>query len=233
MLASGILVQIAAQPTTWTITLGIDTTTDDLHLLVNDMPFCIPNLSDLSPGGNSLDGLKVYEGTCNSGLLVGLITGTLTLDFSGPGPFSMMLVYTVGFPGLMSYHSEWKFTGLVDTSNLASCLQNVVSDGSVRGTGLGGIGLDVDLHLLTVSGACSLENSILWLPTFVYSVSPAPTLCVIQLGVEEPNGTVSWLPGYGYPGLLPSQCQNKTEVLGQDVLDRTIVIHQFNQTIPV
>ena len=60
-------------------------------------------------------------------------------------------------------------------------------------------------------------------------------LCVIQLGVEEPNGTISWLPGYAYPGTPISQCQNKTDVLGQDVLDRTIMTHQFiqNRTLAV
>jgi hypothetical protein len=233
MLASGIMVQIAAQPTTWTIRLGIDVTTNDLHLSVNGMGFCIPNLPFVDePGVIPLDGLMVYEGTCKSGLLVGSVTGTLTADFSGvSGPFSLALVYTVGFPGLMSYHSEWKFTGLFST-NLASCLQNVVSDASVRGTGLGGIGLDVDLHLLRLEGACSTEDSIVWLPTFVYSVSPAPTVCVMQLGVQEPDGAVSWLPGYAYPGTPISQCQNTTEYY-TDVLGRTIVIHQFNQTTPV
>jgi len=54
-------------------------------------------------------------------------------------------------------------------------------------------------------------------------------LCVVQLGVGEPNGAVSWWPGYGYPDLPISQCQDKTEYY-TDVLGRTIVIHQFNQT---
>jgi len=203
------------------------------------MSFCIPNfpLSALVPLGSgviSLDGLRVYEGACSArGPLVGAVSGTFTLETSGPGPFSMMLIYTVGFPGLMSYRSEWSFTGLASFTGTCS-LQNVVSDGSVRSTGLAGIGLDVDLHLVGLepgSGACSSEKSIVWLPTFVYSVSPAQTVCAIQLGVKEPNGTLSWLPGYGYPDLLPSECQNKTEVLGQDVLGRTIVLHQFNQTM--
>jgi hypothetical protein len=55
------------------------------------------------------------------------------------------------------------------------------------------------------------------------------SICVIRLGIEEPNGTVLWIPGYGYPGLLASQCQNRTEHY-TDVLGRTIVIHQFLQT---
>ena len=53
------------------------------------------------------------------------------------------------------------------------------------------------------------------------------SICVIRLGVEQPDGTVLWLPGYGYPDIPISQCQNVTEVLGQDVLGRTIVLHQY------
>jgi hypothetical protein len=55
-------------------------------------------------------------------------------------------------------------------------------------------------------------------------------MCTIQIGVAQPNGTVLWLPGYAYPDLPPSQCPDKTGYY-TDVLDRTIVIHQFNQTI--
>jgi len=54
-------------------------------------------------------------------------------------------------------------------------------------------------------------------------------LCVIQVGVEQPVSAVLWLPGYAYPDTPISQCQNMTQVLGQDVLDRTIVIQQFVQ----
>jgi hypothetical protein len=55
------------------------------------------------------------------------------------------------------------------------------------------------------------------------------SICVIRLGVEQTGGTVLWLPGYGYPDIPISLCQNVTEVLGQDVLGRTIVLHQFIQ----
>ena len=57
-------------------------------------------------------------------------------------------------------------------------------------------------------------------------------ICVIQLGVEEQNGAVSWLPGYAYPDLLPSHCPDKSEyyVDGSGVYGGMIVIHQFNQT---
>jgi hypothetical protein len=54
-------------------------------------------------------------------------------------------------------------------------------------------------------------------------------ICVIQLGVQEQNGTVTWFPGYAYPELPPSRCENKSEYY-TDVLGRTIVISQFNQT---
>jgi len=58
-------------------------------------------------------------------------------------------------------------------------------------------------------------------------VTPPYSICVIQLGVQQPNGTVSSLPGYGYPDIPISRCQNETEVLGQDILGRTIVLHQY------
>jgi len=57
-------------------------------------------------------------------------------------------------------------------------------------------------------------------------------ICVIQLGVQEQNGTISWLPGYGYAGLPPSRCPEKFEYYSDPVWDppRTIVFHQYNQT---
>jgi len=54
-------------------------------------------------------------------------------------------------------------------------------------------------------------------------------LCVIQVGVEQPPSAVLWLPGYAYPDTTISQCENMTEVLGQDLLGGTIVIQQFVQ----
>ena len=58
---------------------------------------------------------------------------------------------------------------------------------------------------------------------------PLFQICVLQLGVKQPNQSVSWSPVYAYPGLPPSQCQNRTEYYA-DLFERTIVIHQFNQT---
>jgi hypothetical protein len=58
------------------------------------------------------------------------------------------------------------------------------------------------------------------------------SICVIRLGIEEPNGTVLWIPGYGYPGLLASQCQNKTGYY-TDALGQTIAIHQYLRTMIV
>jgi hypothetical protein len=57
------------------------------------------------------------------------------------------------------------------------------------------------------------------------------SICVIRLGVEQSGGTVLWLPGYAYPDipedLVRTQCRNVTGVLGQDVLGRTWMFHQF------
>jgi hypothetical protein len=53
------------------------------------------------------------------------------------------------------------------------------------------------------------------------------SICVIQLGVQEFNGTITWLPGYAYPGTPVSECQDTTGVLGEDVLGGTIMFHQF------
>jgi len=56
-------------------------------------------------------------------------------------------------------------------------------------------------------------------------------ICVIQLGVEQPAGAVLWLPGYAYPGLLPSSCPDVTEqyIDGSGVYGGMIVVHQFVQ----
>jgi hypothetical protein len=75
--------------------------------------------------------------------------------------------------------------------------------------------------------SCTFTNSPVP-PSIVVSFS----MCVIQLGVQEQNGTIAWLPGYAYPGTTIAQCDNKTDFYA-DVLGRTIVIHQFNQTIPL
>jgi hypothetical protein len=51
--------------------------------------------------------------------------------------------------------------------------------------------------------------------------------CVVQFGVKNSDGTTEWMPGYAYPGTPISECQDKTEELGEDALGRTIVFHQF------
>ena len=53
------------------------------------------------------------------------------------------------------------------------------------------------------------------------------SICVIQLGMQEQNRTVGWLPGYAYPGTPISECQDETGVLGEDVLGGTVMFHQF------
>jgi hypothetical protein len=78
-------------------------------------------------------------------------------------------------------------------------------------------------------GPTGFGGSAYWVEAGVALNLPivAYRICVIRLGVQEQNGTIGWLPGYGYPGTPISECQNRTDVLGQDVLDRTIMIHQF------
>jgi hypothetical protein len=63
-------------------------------------------------------------------------------------------------------------------------------------------------------------------PVFI-SVEVPYSVCVIQLGVEESGGTVTWLAGYAYPGTPISECKDKTDVFGEDTLGRTIMFHQF------
>jgi hypothetical protein len=63
--------------------------------------------------------------------------------------------------------------------------------------------------------------------TFTTVVDVPYSVCVVQLGVENSDGTTQWQPGYAYPGTPISECQDKSGVLGQDVLGRTIMFHQF------
>jgi hypothetical protein len=65
------------------------------------------------------------------------------------------------------------------------------------------------------------------LPVCSIVVAVPYSICVIQFGVQESGGTTTWLPGYTYPGTPISQCQNETGMIGQDVLGRTIMFHQF------
>jgi subtilisin family serine protease len=87
---------------------------------------------------------------------------------------------------------------------------------------------------LDLFSAVSMSCAIPAPPTpFEISAPLTPfEICVVQLGVQEQNGTVSWLPGYGWPGLPASQCPEKFEYYNDPVWDppRTIVFHQFNQT---
>jgi hypothetical protein len=61
----------------------------------------------------------------------------------------------------------------------------------------------------------------------IHYVEEPWSICAIQLGVQEQNGTIAWLPGYAYPGTPISLCRNKTNVLGADVLGETLMFHQF------
>ena len=130
---------------------------------------------------------------------------TLSLDFPTDDLFSIVLVYTVGFPGLMSYHSEWKFTGDLLQDGSPCTFENVVSDASVRGTGLGGIGLNVDLQLVRLepeSGACSLEDDFLLLPTFVYSISNVSPVGGVVMAMNTIAVLAPWLAVIGLVGCI-------------------------------
>jgi hypothetical protein len=64
--------------------------------------------------------------------------------------------------------------------------------------------------------------------SFVEAVSQTYELCIIQFGVQQPDGSVSWLPGYSYAP-IPPPCPEKSDNY-TDALGNTIVIHQFNET---
>jgi hypothetical protein len=83
--------------------------------------------------------------------------------------------------------------------------------------------------LLAIVVLCSM-SSVAHAQGFPLSLSRFE-ICVIQLGVGEADGTILWLPGFGWSGLPPSLCQDWTDVLGEDMLGRTILLHQFNLTI--
>jgi len=92
---------------------------------------------------------------------------------------------------------------------------SVISGTFIVAAGAGGSYV-VTVHTLGIGQSVSAEFNTV-----------CPQICVTRLGVQQPNGTVSSLPGYGYPDIPISQCGNVTDVLGQDVLGRTIVLHQF------
>jgi hypothetical protein len=74
----------------------------------------------------------------------------------------------------------------------------------------------VTVHTLGIGYSISVEFN-----------TACPQLCIIQLGMQEQNGTITWLPGYAYPGTPISECQDTTSVLGEDTLGQTIMFHQF------
>jgi hypothetical protein len=99
-------------------------------------------------------------------------------------------------------------------------ITNRVSDSVVSGTFTVAAGAHgsylVTVHTLGIGYSISVEFS-----------TACPQLCLIQLGMQEQNGTITWLPGYVYPGTPVSECQDTTGVLGDDVLGGTIMFHQF------
>jgi hypothetical protein len=59
-------------------------------------------------------------------------------------------------------------------------------------------------------------------------VSVSYQLCLVQWGVQQSDGSVWYMPGYAYAS-IPPPCPEKFGS-STDVLGRTIVIHQFNET---
>lgn len=160
-------------------------------VLVNGIPFCIvadptighafpktlPKPTPQQPTSIPLVGTE-YFGTCSTypslGSPVGPFTGTITVDFpqSIPGPFTVMLDFTVGPGGVMNFHSESEFTGIIVGDQTSCILENVASPSAfVTGTGFSGT---VDLQLLEVlqGGVCSASSDgtvVIDLPTFVFA----------------------------------------------------------------
>jgi hypothetical protein len=130
-------------------------------------------------------------------------------------------------------------SGFVEVFSTASCSGSPLPGYDVPYTpdGLGSWGpvtispspaLSVGTHCIIASDGSGAASTIeVTSATTTTTIELPYSICVIQLGVQEQTGTVAWLPGYAYPGTPISQCQNMTDVLGQDVLDRTIMIHQF------
>jgi len=85
----------------------------------------------------------------------------------------------------------------------------------------------ITLHIISCTDLVCAGDISFTLTVGVLVIEVPYSICVIRLGIEQSDGALLWLLGYAYPGTPISQCQDKTEVLGQDVLDRTIVIHQF------
>jgi hypothetical protein len=226
VLVGGAAALIVAQPT---ILVQVNVTIIQsgnvalFDVVVNGIPFCIvatPTMGPVSPKtlpkttpqqpiATPLVGTE-YFGTCSAypslGSPVGPFTGTITLDFpqSVPGPFTVMLDFTVGPGGVMNFHSESKFTGIV--GDQTTCiLQNVASPFAfVTGTGFSGT---VYLQLLEVlqGGVCSFSVTsttvFIGLPTFVFA--PAAVGGTV-IPVSTTALLAPWLEWLGVIGLAVS-----------------------------
>jgi hypothetical protein len=95
-------------------------------------------------------------------------------------------------------------------------------NGVISGSFTVAAGAKPGLYLVDFVGEASAEFTV-----GTGAIEVPYSICVLSLGVEQSDGVILWLPGYAYPGTPVSQCQNKTDLLGQDVLNRTIMIHQF------
>jgi len=137
---------------------------------------------------------------------------------SGP-PGTLVGVVGFGFDPTDSSCVIYSYPSGLISSPTVSCGGTVASASFTVASGARGV------YTVTIMGNTGDSASGSFIAT------PPTRICVIRLGVEQTGGTVLWLPGYGYPDTPISQCQNMTEVLGQDVLGRTIVLHQFMQNM--
>jgi hypothetical protein len=97
------------------------------------------------------------------------------------------------------------------------------------------LGAAFTFNIPVIASDAPLATAIITTTVVITTTTVVPenvSLCVVRLGIVRPSGTVLWMPGYGYPDLPPSQCQNKTEYY-TDVLGRTIEVHQFLQAMIV
>jgi hypothetical protein len=186
VLASDVIMQINAQ-STGSVTVCFDLENSRLHVLINDVPFCIHlsetlSLSALSDQINSTrattDGRysfpligDVYKGTCDDlGNKNGTLSGALTFELVNSDEFIAIINFTMTSSTSDILHSESKFTGnLLLTPEIA--LKNVTSEYAYFESN----GVRVNLRLIRLepeSGAITIDD-VICLPAFIFLL-PAP-----------------------------------------------------------
>ena len=138
------------------------------------------------------------------------------------GPPGTLVTFTYpGSPTSIDEKPSW-FTGqVIDCqTHPGTCSFTVSDDQGVPDVPIG----EYTLYFYMQDGSTGIGN----FHVGRCPVSKAYELCLMQLGVQQSDGTVSWLPGYAYtpiPPTCPEKFDNYTDVFG-----RVIVIHQFNET---